>query len=64
MPNQHRIRKHLFPLHKESKLKSCVASLEELEPHILEYWSMRVNDKEMLGMLLENNIDRTRYTLG
>jgi hypothetical protein len=40
------------------------ASLESLQPHILRYWQMQKNDKEILGLLLSKHMNTENYGLG
>jgi hypothetical protein len=40
------------------------ASLDSLAPHILRYWKMQKNDKEILELLLSKHIDTDKYGLG
>jgi hypothetical protein len=42
----------------------CIAATEDMVPHILKYWKMRKNDKEILELLLANHIDTQVYGLG
>jgi hypothetical protein len=40
------------------------ASIEDIGHHILAYWKMRKNDKEILELLLAKHIDTQVYGLG
>ncbi|KAJ7242659.1 hypothetical protein C8J57DRAFT_1243863 [Mycena rebaudengoi] len=39
-------------------------SVVDLEPHIRRYWQMRLDDKKILRLLLDHNIDTAQYGLG
>jgi hypothetical protein len=41
-----------------------LAPLEEIRPHILRYWKMRMNDKKILQQLREKHIDNSKYGIG